>query len=40
MPLIDQIREKALIELAKARFAPNLTEAELKVLHDSAGRRA
>jgi len=36
MPLIDQIREQTLIELARRRFDPNLTEAELKVLHDSA----
>ena len=36
MPLIDKIREKKLIELAKTRFDPNLTPAELKVLHDSA----
>jgi hypothetical protein len=36
MPLIDQLREKALIELAKARFDPDLTEAERKVLRDSA----
>ncbi len=36
MPLLDQIREKKLIELAKTRFDPNLKPAELKVLHDSA----
>ncbi len=36
MPLIDQIREQTLIELARRRFDPNLTKAELKVLHDSA----
>jgi hypothetical protein len=36
MPLLDQIREMKLIELAKTRFDPNLTPAELKVLHDSA----
>jgi hypothetical protein len=36
MPLLDQIREQKLIELAKTRFAPDLTVAELKVLHDSA----
>lgn len=36
MPLIDQIRENKLIELAKARFDPDLKPAELKVLHDSA----
>jgi hypothetical protein len=36
MPLLDQIREKALIELAKTRFAAVLTEAELKVLRNSA----
>jgi hypothetical protein len=36
MPLIDKIREKKLIELAKTRFDPNLTPAERKVLHDSA----
>jgi hypothetical protein len=36
MPLLDQIRETKLIELAKTRFDPDLTEAELKVLHDSA----
>jgi hypothetical protein len=36
MPLIDQIREEKLIELAKTRFSPDLLDAELKVLHDSA----
>ena len=36
MPLIDQIRETKLIELAKSRFNPDLSEAELKVMHDSA----
>ncbi|MGA2169090.1 MAG: hypothetical protein ABSG62_12840 [Terracidiphilus sp.] len=36
MPLLDQIRETKLIELAKTRFSPDLTPAELKVLHDSA----
>jgi cytoskeletal protein CcmA (bactofilin family) len=36
MPLIDKIREKKLIELAKTRFDPDLKPAELKVLHDSA----
>jgi hypothetical protein len=36
MPLIDQLREKALIELAKARFDPKLKRSELKVLRDSA----
>ena len=36
MPLLDQIRETKLIELAKTLFDPNLTPAELKVLHDSA----
>ncbi len=36
MPLIDQIREQKLIELAKTRFAADLTEAELNVLRESA----
>jgi hypothetical protein len=36
MPLIDQIREDKLIELAKTRFDLPPTEAEEKVLHDSA----
>jgi hypothetical protein len=36
MPLIDQIREEKLIELAKKRFDPDLWDAENKVLHDSA----
>ena len=36
MILLDQIRETKLIELAKSRFDPDLSEAELKVLHDSA----
>jgi hypothetical protein len=36
MILLDQIRETKLIELARTRFDPNLSEAELKVLHDSA----
>jgi hypothetical protein len=36
MPLLDQIRETKLIELATARFASDLSDAELKVLHDSA----
>src|ERR1017187_5421474 len=36
MPLLDQIREQKLIELAKTRFDPDLKPAELKVLHDSA----
>ena len=33
MPLLDQIRETKLIELAKTRFDPDPTPAELKVLH-------
>ena len=36
MLLIDKIREEKLIELARARFDPDLKPAELKVLHDSA----
>ncbi|MGD0547698.1 MAG: hypothetical protein ABR991_07690 [Terracidiphilus sp.] len=36
MPLLDQIREKNLIKLAKTRFDPELMPAEFKVLHDSA----
>lgn len=41
MPLIDQIRVETLIKLAKIHFASDLTkdkltQAELKVLHDSA----
>jgi hypothetical protein len=36
MPLIDQIREDKLIELAQKRFNPELWDAEKKVLHDSA----
>jgi len=36
MPLLDQIRNEKLIELAKARFDPKLKRAELKVLRDSA----
>jgi hypothetical protein len=36
MPLLDKIREKTLIELAMARYNPDLTPAELKVLRDSA----
>jgi hypothetical protein len=36
MPLLDQIRETKLIELAKTRFDPDPTPAELKVLHYSA----
>ena len=36
MPLLDQIRETKLIEMAKTRFDPDPTPAELKVLHDSA----
>jgi hypothetical protein len=36
MPLLDQIRETKLIELAKTRFESDLSDAELKVLHDSA----
>jgi sRNA-binding regulator protein Hfq len=36
MPLLDQIRETTLIELAQQRFATDLTDAELKVLRDSA----
>jgi predicted acyltransferase (DUF342 family) len=36
MILLDQIREKALIKLATDRFGSELTEAELKVLRDSA----
>jgi hypothetical protein len=37
MPLIDEIRKKTLIKLAKTSFDPDLKPAELKVLHDSAG---
>jgi hypothetical protein len=36
MPLLDQIRENKLINLAKACFAPPPTAAEEKVLRDSA----
>jgi hypothetical protein len=36
MILLDQIRETKLIELAKSRFDTDLSEAELKVLRDSA----
>lgn len=36
MPLLDQIREKKLIDLAKACFDPPPTAAEEKVLRDSA----
>jgi len=36
MPLLDQIREEKLINLAKACFDPLPTEAEEKVLRDSA----
>jgi hypothetical protein len=36
MPLLDHIREKKLIWLAHERFASDLSDAELKVLHDSA----
>lgn len=36
MPLLDQTREAALVKLATARYAAELTEAERKVLHDSA----
>jgi hypothetical protein len=36
MPLLDQIREEKLINLAKACFDPPPTEAEEKVLRDSA----
>jgi len=36
MPLLDEIRAAKLIELARARFDLNLSEAERKVLRDSA----
>ncbi|MGA3162161.1 MAG: hypothetical protein ABSC77_13190 [Terracidiphilus sp.] len=36
MPLIDKIREMKLIELAQKRYDPDLSDAEKKVLHDSA----
>ena len=36
MPLLDQIRADKLIELAQAHFDPKLSDAELKVLRDSA----
>ena len=36
MPLLDKTREEKLIDLAKACFDPPPTEAEKKVLHDSA----
>jgi len=36
MPQFDQIREKELIELARLRFDADLSEAERKILHDSA----
>jgi hypothetical protein len=36
MPLLDQIREKALIKLARTRFESDPTPAEFKVLRDSA----
>ena len=36
MPLLDQIREEKLVDLAKAYFDPPLTGAEEKVLRDSA----
>jgi hypothetical protein len=36
MPLLDQIRSNKLIELARARFGPELSESEQKILRDSA----
>jgi hypothetical protein len=36
MPLLDQTRAEKLIQLARDRFDPDLSEAELKVLRDSA----
>jgi len=36
MPLLDIIREEKLIQLARERYDPNLSDAELKVLRDSA----
>jgi len=36
MPLLDQIRTAKLIQLARKSFDPNLSDAELKVLRDSA----
>lgn len=36
MPLLDQIRANKLIQLARDHFAAELSEAELKVLRDSA----
>lgn len=36
MPLLDEIRASTLIDLAHARFDPEISEAELKVLRDSA----
>lgn len=36
MPLLDQTREDALVKLAIIHYAAELTEAERKVLHDSA----
>lgn len=36
MPLLDEIRANKLIELARERFDPVLTDTELKVLRDSA----
>jgi hypothetical protein len=35
MPLLDQIRVAKLLQLARDRFNPNLTDAEIKVLRDS-----
>jgi hypothetical protein len=37
MILLDQIRADELIQFARQRFDPNLSQAELKVLRDSAG---
>ncbi len=36
MTLLDKIREEKLIRLAMTHFRPNLSPAELRVLHDSA----
>jgi hypothetical protein len=37
LSLIDESRAEKLIQLARSRFSPDLTAAELKVLRDSAG---
>ena len=36
MPLLDKLRAQELERLARARFDANLTEAELRILRDSA----